>query len=175
MSEETLRHVRPGDDNEFEHEDMSPRSVFLFLVALAVICIAAAFIVAGMYKYLDAYQREHQPPQNPLVVPRVEKTRPTAAETRAEIKETFPEPRLEEDERSQLSGFLSQQNHELNSYGWVDEKAGVAHIPIERAMELTVQRGLPVMSQNTPAPAQKPAGQKAAGNQRSAQGETTKK
>jgi hypothetical protein len=176
MSEETLRHVRPGSDNEFEHEDLNPRAVFTFLVALAVICIAAAFIVAGMYKYLDAYQREHQPPQNPLVVPKVEKTRPTAAETRAEIKQTFPEPRLEEDERSQLDGFLAQENRELNSYGWVDEKAGVAHIPIDRAMELTVQRGLPVISQNAQAAAaQKPERQGAAANQKPTEGVTTKK
>jgi len=32
----------------------------------------------------------------------------------------------------------------LYSYGWVDEKAGTVHIPIERAMDLIVQRGLPV-------------------------------
>jgi hypothetical protein len=38
------------------------------------------------------------------------------------------------------------QEKQLHSYGWVDEKAGVAHIPIERAMELTVQR-LPVRPQ----------------------------
>jgi len=157
MSEETLRHVRPGSGDEFEHEDLNPRSVFVFLVVLAVICIGAAIVIVGMYKYLDAYQRAHQPPQNPLVAPKVEKTRPTAAETRADIRATFPEPRLEEDERSQLNTFLAEQNHQLNSYGWVDEKAGVAHIPIERAMELTVQRGLPVISQNAAASAQKPA------------------
>jgi len=172
MSEETLRHVRPGSDNEFEHEDLSPRSVFVFLAVLGVICVFAAFVIVGMYKYLDAYQREHQPPQNPLVTPKAEKTRPTAAETRADIRETFPEPRLEEDERTQLSGFLAGQDKQLNSYGWIDEKAGVAHIPIERAMELTVQRGLPVMSQNTVASAQKaPASPK----QKSTAGETTKK
>src|SRR5208282_5249649 len=35
----------------------------------------------------------------------------------------------------------------LHSYGWVDEKAGTVRIPIERAMDLLVQRGLPVRSQ----------------------------
>ena len=172
MSEETLRHVRPGSGEEFEHEDLNPRSVFVFLVVLAVICIFAAFVIVGMYKYLDAYQREHQPPQNPLVTPKVEKTRPTAAETRAEIKETFPEPRLEEDERTQLGGFLAGEDKQLNSYGWVDEKTGVAHIPIQRAMELTVQRGLPVLSQNAAAGAQKAA---STPKQKSTGGETTKK
>jgi hypothetical protein len=35
----------------------------------------------------------------------------------------------------------------LYSYGWVDEKAGIVRIPIERAMDLLVQRGLPVRPQ----------------------------
>ena len=32
----------------------------------------------------------------------------------------------------------------LNSYGWVDPKAGVVRIPIDRAMDLLLQKGLPV-------------------------------
>jgi len=38
---------------------------------------------------------------------------------------------------------LDQEN-QLNSYGWVDEQAGTAHIPIDHAMDLIVERGLPV-------------------------------
>ncbi|MGA8066058.1 MAG: hypothetical protein WCA47_01905, partial [Terriglobales bacterium] len=65
-------------------------------------------------------------------------------------------PMLEINERGQMRDFLMNQENQLHSYGWVDEKAGVAHIPIERAMELTVQRGLPVYS-----PANAEAGAKA--------------
>jgi hypothetical protein len=32
----------------------------------------------------------------------------------------------------------------LQSYGWIDQQKGVVRIPIERAMELTAERGLPV-------------------------------
>jgi hypothetical protein len=78
-------------------------------------------------------------------------------------------PMLETNERGQCRDFLVNQENQLNSYGWVDEKAGVAHIPIERAMELTVQRGLPVCPQGctdantttaSKVPAQKPAAPK---------------
>lgn len=31
----------------------------------------------------------------------------------------------------------------LDTYGWVDREAGIAHIPIERAIELVLERGLP--------------------------------
>jgi hypothetical protein len=32
----------------------------------------------------------------------------------------------------------------LSSYGWLDRNAGVVRIPIDRAMKMTVERGLPV-------------------------------
>jgi len=54
---------------------------------------------------------------------------------------------LETNERGQFRDFLMNQEKQLHSYGWVDEKDGVARIPIERAMELIVQRGLPVYPQ----------------------------
>jgi hypothetical protein len=31
----------------------------------------------------------------------------------------------------------------LYGYGWVDQKAGIAHIPIQRAIDLVAQSGLP--------------------------------
>ena len=40
-----------------------------------------------------------------------------------------------------------EEEKTLYSYGWVDEKAGTVRIPIERAMDLLVQRGLPVRPQ----------------------------
>jgi hypothetical protein len=54
-----------------------------------------------------------------------------------------PEPRLQSDPASDLERFQKQQDAILNSYGWVDEKAGIARIPIERAMDLIAEHGLP--------------------------------
>jgi hypothetical protein len=55
---------------------------------------------------------------------------------------------LEEDERGQLNGIRLEEENTLYSYGWVDEKAGTVRIPIDRAMDLLVQRGLPVRAEN---------------------------
>ncbi len=52
------------------------------------------------------------------------------------------------DERNQLNKEAVREEGLLYSYGWVDEKAGTVRIPIERAMDLIVQRGLPVRPQN---------------------------
>ncbi len=37
----------------------------------------------------------------------------------------------------------AQWEQRLHSYGWVDQGAGVAYIPIDRAIDLVVERGLP--------------------------------
>lgn len=53
-------------------------------------------------------------------------------------------PNLQIAPRQDLEDYLATQRASLNSYGWVDEEAGRVRIPIERAMELLAERGLPV-------------------------------
>jgi hypothetical protein len=68
-----------------------------------------------------------------------------ATETRIvppEEYKKFPQPRLERNERIEINEFRLQEEQTLNSYGWVDQKAGVVRIPIDRAMQLIAQRGL---------------------------------
>jgi hypothetical protein len=138
MSEEQLKH-RHEPEESFEQQDMSPNAVYAFLGGLAVAGILVYFVLWGFYHALDAYQKRHQPPQNPLV-------QQTAADTRnvspEEIKQ-FPQPRLERDERGEINDFRLHEEQTLNSYGWVDQKAGVVRIPIDRAMQLIAQQGLP--------------------------------
>jgi len=55
-----------------------------------------------------------------------------------------PEPRLQVSAPKDLEQYKAAQGEILNSYGWVDQKAGIVRIPIERAMDILVQRGLPV-------------------------------
>jgi hypothetical protein len=57
---------------------------------------------------------------------------------------SFPEPRLQLSPSSEMHEYTARITRELNNYGWVDRKAGVVRLPIERAMELLVQRGVPV-------------------------------
>jgi hypothetical protein len=58
---------------------------------------------------------------------------------------TLPgEPRFEAQPGSALEQLRASENAQLNSYGWVDQASGTVHIPIQRAMDLVLQRGLPV-------------------------------
>src|SRR5215831_20261398 len=54
-----------------------------------------------------------------------------------------PEPRLQTDPRADLLSLRDAEDRILNTYGWVDRNTGIVRIPIDEAMKLTVERGLP--------------------------------
>jgi hypothetical protein len=56
----------------------------------------------------------------------------------------FPHPQLQTNPPKDLHDYLQAKNQELTTYGWVDHKNGVVHIPLEQAMELFLSRGVPV-------------------------------
>ena len=150
MSEEPMPH---GGNGGFEREDLGAKTIFGFLLGLAVLGVLVYFAVNGLYWGLDRYSETHQPQQNPLKPLVQTSTRDTdTAKVRGEIKSEFPEPRLETDERNEMTEPRLEEEEHLNSYGWVDQKAGVVHIPIERAMQLIAERGLPVRPANESSP-----------------------
>jgi len=148
MSDEKLNR----ENGKFEGQDLSVRGILAFLAGLVVVCVLVYVVVAGMYGFLNRYQKAHEPPQNPLVQATNTDTRhpaPTDANK-------FPLPRLETNERGQLNDQRYREEETLNTYGWLDQKAGVAHIPIQHAMELIVERGLPTAPQPVAATVAKP-------------------
>lgn len=167
-----INHGHSGHGVEFESEDLSTRGVFGFMIGLAIVGVVIYFIVQGMYAFLDNYEQSQMTAASPLV-----KTEDAAQISNRRVTQDYVEkkfkengaPLLEIDERGQLHDFVMNQEKQLNSYGWVDEKAGSARIPIQRAMELTAQHGLPVLPQDgaveTKAPASKASGGKKAPRQ----------
>ena len=141
------------EGTEFERQDLGAGGILGFFVGLALTGLLLHLILAGMYMYLDNYDKRHQPALNPLVARgNLDMRQPTAPEANQ-----FPLPRLETNERGQLNAVRLDEDQILNSYGWVDEKNGVVHIPIERAMGLLAQRGLPVLPENQAATAESSA------------------
>jgi hypothetical protein len=51
-----------------------------------------------------------------------------------------PEPRLQVSPQADLQEYLQQQREALTSYGWISRPEGTVRIPIDRAMELVVER-----------------------------------
>lgn len=148
MSDEAMNHGHGNHGVEFEREDLSTRGIFAFMIGLAIIGVVIYFIINGMYKFLDQYEHSQMTASSPLVKPEEAAGVSSRRVTKDYVENRFKDngaPLLETDERTQFNDFLMKQEQELNSYGWVDEKSGVARIPIERAMDLTAQRGLPVL------------------------------
>jgi hypothetical protein len=54
-----------------------------------------------------------------------------------------PLPRLQTTPAVDLKSFRASETQVLESYAWVDKEQGVVRIPIERAIDLVAERGLP--------------------------------
>jgi hypothetical protein len=54
-----------------------------------------------------------------------------------------PAPRLQADPRADLLAQHAKEDAVLETYGWVDKSRGVVRVPIERAIEILAERGLP--------------------------------
>jgi hypothetical protein len=139
-----IKHERTTGHGSYEHQDLEASGIIYFLLGLALVTLLCILGLRGMFAILDRREKALEPPVNPLVTNVPADTRHIAP---GYPQSAFPNPKLEEDERGQLNGILLNEDKTLFSYGWVDEKVGTVRIPIERAMELIVQRGLPVRPQ----------------------------
>ena len=112
-----------------ETTDVDIRAIFFFVVGLTVTTVFFSFLVWVLFQYFQAREARRVTPEYPLAA---------TQETRLP-----PEPRLQIAPRADLEELRTLEDRILNTYGWSDKNAGVARIPIEEAMKLTVQRGLP--------------------------------
>jgi hypothetical protein len=136
------------EDADFEREDLGAKPILLTLTGIAIGIVVLYFVVDGIYRVMSHYDETHQTAVSPLKPPVQGDTRVANHQD----LEKFPEPRLEKDERKNLKDARVAEEDALYSYGWVDEKAGVVRIPIDRAMELIAQRGLPTRLQTGTTP-----------------------
>lgn len=116
-----------------EPRDVSVRVVTWFAAGLVVACVVIGFAVAGLYKL---FERENPSPDAPSRVA-------------FSAHMSAPEPRLQVWPAVDLDEFRAAEETKLNSYGWIDKPAGVIRIPIERAMNLIAERGLPTRGPGT--------------------------
>jgi hypothetical protein len=65
--------------------------------------------------------------------------------------ERFPQPHLQLSPPADMSAFRAREEEALTNYAWIDRTNGIVRIPIERAMDLLLERGLPVRASNAPA------------------------
>ena len=132
MAEVHLPHAAPRDPHagvHHEESDVNIGPILGFGAGLSIVAVFVFFLVWVLFTYLSSREAARVPPQYPM-----------AATERDRLP---PEPRLQTNPRQDLSDLRAAEEQILGSYGWVDRNAGVVRIPIEEAMRIVVQKGLP--------------------------------
>ena len=123
-----------------ERSDLDPKRVTV--VGLATLLSLGALAYAGTYLLFRYFNVREAPPGR------------SAASPPAELP---PAPRLQTDPPVDLQGLRAREDLRLRSYGWVNREQGIARIPIDRAMDLLVERGIGIEPRGAaPAAARKP-------------------
>jgi hypothetical protein len=112
----------------YERRDVDVPAIFTIAFLLLLSCVAIFIVVTLLMHYFKARE-------------------PAVTSGRANIPATrvrqFPQPRLEVQPGASLAELRAAEDADLNSYGWIDRSAGTVRIPIDRAMQLLLDRGLP--------------------------------
>jgi len=114
-----------------EEKDVDAASMFLIALILFVSCALILLFIGGMMRFLTRQRAAGEAPS---------RVAPMAG--------AFPQPRVQVQPGLDLERLRAAEDGQLNSYGWVDRYTSVAHIPIDRAMQLILERGLPDVGQN---------------------------
>jgi len=146
--------IHPANSNGnggYERSDIGVAGVLYFLLGLAVAGLLVYFVVGGLYYFLDKRSEAEQTPVNPLVANAPADTRHIPPDYKGDygkyLDKNFPSPQLEIDEHTKLTEVRLREEQTLATYDWIDKNAGTVRIPIDRAMDLIAQRGLPTRTQ----------------------------
>jgi hypothetical protein len=144
----------------YEITDVNVSGVAVFLAGLFGTVIVFFFFCYGMGKVINNLWEKEDGPATKWTVaagavpagkganlasnPEIEQKQ------LGEVVNTFPSPRLDIDDGNQATADLhAREDLLLNYYTKVDGQPDAVRIPIDRAMELIAQRGLPVEAQTT--------------------------
>jgi hypothetical protein len=156
------KHVIDPDNPGYETTDINVGGIIVFLAGLAgsvlvffVFCFGMGKVINDALKKQDgASDRWHQQPamdgnrlpngdlDNLASNPKIEQQQLQT------LTNEFPQPRIEEDDGNQdITDLHAREDLLLDHYSYVADKPGTIRIPIERAMQLIAERGLPTAPQ----------------------------
>jgi hypothetical protein len=148
----------PAPPLNHELSDADPAPILKFLAFLVAATIVIALLVVPFYNYLERREAAEKTARHPMSLTGVERPQP-------------PPPRLQTYPFQDIKALRQHDKPLVGSYEWVDRNAGTVRIPIDRAMDLLAQRGLPYRKGGQPsAAAAAGAGSSGAGGGGAAQG-----
>jgi hypothetical protein len=114
----------------FEQQDVNIRAVTRFGIVLFLGLIAVLFGLWGLFTYFQSEIGKIGPQSRSLLD--------------IDARKLPPEPRLQPSEYIDLRQMRAAEDQILNGYALLEPDHGIVRIPINRAMDLLAQRGLPV-------------------------------
>lgn len=123
-----------------EGDGVSYSGIIWFVVVLTVVTVGCQLLMWGLFAFMqnqvESTDVVRSPVQPALVEPGIQDGRIVGSPER-------PQPSMLVDEPSVLLQFRQHEQELLTTYGWVDKNTGTVRIPIERAKQLLLERGLP--------------------------------
>ncbi|MGH9699410.1 MAG: hypothetical protein ACRD5R_18225 [Candidatus Acidiferrales bacterium] len=127
MSMETRRpHDTSSDEPRYEKRDVNLGALSKWGLALAITIIVVMFAMKWLFVFYGNIQplgEDASPIENARVLP--------------------SGPRLQANPRADNVSYCGEQTEMLQTYGWVNQAAGQVRVPVDRAMALILERGLP--------------------------------
>ena len=120
---------------KYEHTDIDPVVGYKFATWLAVAMLISAAVVYGVFWFFEGRQQtaDAAGQKYPLAVGQAKQP---------------PAPTLQQQPFQDIFMLRQSEAARLGGYGWVDKEGGVARIPIDRAMEIVLQKGFPTRSES---------------------------
>jgi hypothetical protein len=109
--------------------DVNARALTKFGMTMTALITIFMFGLYGMFQYLKNREAEAGLPKSPSALVNAQKLP--------------PQPRLQAYPRRDMTEFKADEQRILGQYALIDPDKGVVRIPVDRAMDLIAQRGLP--------------------------------
>jgi hypothetical protein len=125
-------------DVSFEKADVQPTTIYWYLGALAISVILSYVACVFVLRLTTKMAVEYDTPP-----PMIRQEMGSAYEAMP------PEPRLQgvpghgNDPQTDLRQKVESDTEANQKYGWIDQNAGVAQIPVQDAMKIIAEKGLP--------------------------------
>lgn len=115
-----------------EASNLNLRGIALFSIGLVALAVGIHLIMGVLMSRFAGDARN------------LERSRPPRF---ADVRGQFPGVKLQENAARDMVHFRREEREALRGYGWADRKAGIARIPIDRAIDILAERGLPSRAQ----------------------------
>ena len=133
---------------DYDRSDLSPKGILAFLAGLLAAGVFVELVLWGMFHFLSRSPFFAKGNPSPMANARPlapAKVQGMDFENSPHLNpDQFPQPRLQTDDVQDMTGLLDREHKVLYPEEAFVDQNGTVHIPINEAMKLIVERGLPV-------------------------------